>query len=499
MLRKAFLDPFIPEPPLAQPILIVKIAAIMPSILRVAGPSNTYVNALMGGMKWDTNGLTYSFPASSAYYDRSYGSGEQLSHFSPFVGAQQGAVRAALKLYASVSNLTFQEVTETASHHADIRFARSSSPSTAWAYFPTESEAGGDVWVNSSNQIYASPRKGNYAYLTILHEIGHAIGLEHPHEGAAMPRNRDSMEYTLMSYRSYIGASLSAGYMNETWGYSQSLMMYDIAAVQYLYGANYATNSGHTTYAWTPTGRSYINGKLQSTAGNNRIFETIWDGGGTDTYDFRQYTTGLKIDLNPGAWTTTSRAQLAKLNWKGSKLAAGNIANSLLHENDTRSLIENALGGSSNDTIAGNNGANLLRGNAGTDKLTGRGGNDKLNGGSGNDTLYGGSGADQLWGSSGADTFVFRALTDSLPKSQDTIKDFKRGTDYIDLRSIDANTNVAGNQAFTFIGKSAFTGTAGQLKFSKGLLAADVNGDKVADFEVTVAGLAAMAKGDFYL
>jgi serralysin len=90
-------------------------------------------------------------------------------------------------------------------------------------------------------------------------------------------------------------------------------------------------------------------------------------------------------------------------------------------------------------------------------------------------------------------------VTDSLPTARDTIKDFVRGIDHIDLRSIDANTKVAGNQAFSFIGRSAFTGGAGQLKFASGVLSGDVNGDKIADFAVNVTGLTTLYKTDFYL
>jgi serralysin len=83
--------------------------------------------------------------------------------------------------------------------------------------------------------------------------------------------------------------------------------------------------------------------------------------------------------------------------------------------------------------------------------------------------------------------------------SADTIKDFRRGSDHIDLRAIDANTKVAGDQAFAFIGKTAFHGKAGELRFADGIVSGDTNGDKIADFGITVAGLSAMSKGDFYL
>jgi serralysin len=90
-------------------------------------------------------------------------------------------------------------------------------------------------------------------------------------------------------------------------------------------------------------------------------------------------------------------------------------------------------------------------------------------------------------------------VKDSSVSYKDTIKDFTRGTDHIDLRSIDANTKISGNQAFTFIGSSAFDGKAGELMFGHGVLLADVNGDKLADFGVNIANISTLSKYDFYL
>jgi serralysin len=355
----------------------------MPAVVTAIPTGDAYIDGVLGDVKWAVNGFTYSFPASASYYGTPYGGGETTNAFGVLTLTQQATVRAALTLYASVANLTFAEIAETATRHADLRFAMSNTPGTAWAYFPTTHAEGGDAWFNRTD--YNSPVKGNYAYSTFLHEIGHTLGLEHPHE-SGMPGDRDSMEYTVMSYRSYVGGSTTAGYPNETWGYAQSLMMYDIAALQQLYGANYATNSGNTVYAWSPsTGEMLINGVGQGAPGGNKIFQTVWDGGGTDTYDFSSYATGLTVDLQPGSWTTTASPQLAKLHWDGSKVAAGTIANALLYNNDARSLIENANGGSGHDVIIGNAAANTLRGG---------GGNDRLSGGVGNDTLDGGAGVD---------------------------------------------------------------------------------------------------------
>ena len=104
-------------------------------------------------------------------------------------------------------------------------------------------------------------------------ELGHALGLKHGHEvyeadppffpaRPAMTAAHDSMEFSVMTYRSYVGADLS-GYTNETFGYAQSLMMYDIAALQRMYGADFATNSGDSVYTWNPsTGAFMVNGAI---------------------------------------------------------------------------------------------------------------------------------------------------------------------------------------------------------------------------------------------
>jgi VCBS repeat-containing protein len=344
----------------------------------VSATTNPYVNGILSGVKWGPTSLTYSFPQSASYYE--YG-GERDTNFKAFTSVQQDAVRKALDNYSAVANITFTEITETSTQHATLRYAGSDSPSTAWAYYPSTSAQGGDAWFNNAKHYYDNPVKGNYAYLTVLHETGHALGLKHAHEArgsfGAMPSDHDSLEYSVMSYRSYVGGP-TTGYTLGSTSYPQTLMMYDIAALQHMYGANYNTNSGDTVYKWSPTtGEMFINGVGQGAPAGNKIFMTMWDGGGNDTYDFSNYTTNLTVNLNPGGWTTVSATQLASLG--GGKMAAGNIANSLLFNGDTRSLIENAIGGSGNDKIIGNIADN---------RLTGGRGNDVLDGGLGTDTAW---------------------------------------------------------------------------------------------------------------
>ena len=149
-----------------------------------------------------------------------------------------------------------------------------------------------------------------------------------------------------------------------------------------MYGANYTTNGGDTVYKWDPTtGQETVNGVGQAAPGGNKIFMTLWDGGGNDTYDFSNYTTNLTVNLQPGGWTTVSAAQLANLGNGHTPPATSPTPLSI--NNNPASLIENAVGGSGNDTITGN---------AADNKLTGGAGNDTLDGGSGTDTaVYSGA------------------------------------------------------------------------------------------------------------
>ena len=116
-----------------------------------------------------------------------------------------------------------------------------------------------------------------------------------------MPSDRDATEFTVMSYRSYVGGT-TAYYTNAGWSYPQTLMMYDIAALQKLYGANYQTNNTDTVYQWDPnTGQLFVNGVGQGAPGGNQIYMTVWDGGGSDTYDFSNYAVGVAVSLQPAS------------------------------------------------------------------------------------------------------------------------------------------------------------------------------------------------------
>ncbi|MEI7671827.1 MAG: M10 family metallopeptidase C-terminal domain-containing protein, partial [Deltaproteobacteria bacterium] len=150
--------------------------------------------------------------------------------------------------------------------------------------------------------------------------------------------------------------------------------------------------------------------------------------------------------------------------------------------------------------ITASTGGNVI-GNLLGNLLTGSIGNDQLFGGGGNDSLWGGPGQDNLEGGAGSDTFVFAAAIDSNAATLDRVLDFASAIDKIDLSGIDANTVVAGDgdQAFTYVGSTAFSHVAGELRFENWILSGDTNGDGVADFMVKFIGVESLAQGDFVL
>ena len=134
------------------------------------------------------------------------------------------------------------------------------------------------------------------------------------------------------------------------------------------------------------------------------------------------------------------------------------------------------------DELIGNVLANSLIGRQGNDILIGDLGNDRIRGGVGNDLLLGGMGSDTLKGGPGNDRYVFEQASDSAPGLRDKVY-FGQG-DRFDLRAIDANINLDGQQTFQFIDNASFSGRAGELRASRSVLQADLNGDAVADFSV---------------
>ncbi len=152
----------------------------------------------------------------------------------------------------------------------------------------------------------------------------------------------------------------------------------------------------------------------------------------------------------------------------------------------------------------GNELANKLFGNAEANVLSGLAGDDRLSGGDGSDTLIGGAGRDVLTGGADADTFRYLSASDTgaTAATRDRIADFVAGTDQIDLAAIDA-VDGGTDDAFSFVGAAAFSGTAGELRAGAAgtntLVSGDLDGDAVADFQILLTGAHTLSAGDFLL
>ncbi|WP_271520696.1 M10 family metallopeptidase C-terminal domain-containing protein, partial [Bradyrhizobium sp. CCBAU 53380] len=404
----------------------------MATAVTVTKTNNADIDGLLSGYKW-SGAITYSFPDSPGDYANPYTGGSSeptTSGFASVPSQIQGAINYAIGLILSYTNADIQYA---GTNGADIMIAQSPAANpTAYAYYPGNYASGGDIWFGTQYN-FSLAKLGNYYFTTALHELGHAVGLKHSQEtggpaNVAVPSAHDDSEYTVMSYRSYVGASTTTGYTNEAYGYPQTYMANDILALQTMYGADYTTQGSNTVYTWDPnTGQQFIDGVGQLAPGGgtggsaNRIYETVWDGGGVDTYDLSNYTTNLSINLNPGASSLFSLVQRAYLG--DGHYASGNVYNAYLYNGDARSYIDNAIAGSGNDTIVGNAIANALNGGGGNDTITGGAGNDTINGGSGTDTaVYSGSQASYTISyNAAAQTFTLTDLRSGSPDGTDTV------------------------------------------------------------------------------
>lgn len=433
-----------------------------------ASTGTYYLDALLypEGYRWNADTplgtgatITYSFATSDSRYP----------DFRAFNDTEKAAAREALADWSHVANLTFKEVAS----GGQIEFGTATLTGTTtgithWTA-TTGSSSGAKlleahVYMNgTANLTY---NDGDMGERVMLHEIGHALGLKHPGNYGSvppyLPAAEDNEQYTVMTYYNHPAMPTTQ---------ASTPMLYDIAAMQHLYGAA-ANNSGDTLYQWG-AGQSFV--------------QTLWDSGGYDTISAANQTTASVIDLRAGYFSSI-----------GGYHGYGATKNLTIAYGTT---IEKAIGGTGADSLIGNAADNILEGRAGGDKLDGgsgfdvasyagsgagvrvdlatgigqyghaqgdvlknieglwgsdlgdtllgndarnsffgNGGNDQIQAKGGNDYIVGGGGQDQLSGGAGIDDFVYKAASDGVmfgtngirgSYTGDRITDFQSGTDKI--------------------------------------------------------------------
>ena len=324
--------------------------------MELFSPLSPDTSPLIYGILWPTPNaplparIGYSFPQAPEQWTGYTNTGQLSQGYVPFTENQRDAARQALSSWQSVANIAWIE-SVAGDSTAELRFGNSAwqmdARQLAYTYLPGAGELAGDIWLNSDRLAtdFAASQAGTLAYFTLLHEIGHALGLKHPDQPSpfnpsTLPVLADSLFSTVMSDAVWPGVALDATASIDRW--PTTPMSLDIDAIQTLYGPTLGSHTGDDVYTFDSAGL---------------YLQTLFD---TDGIDWIKLTgaAGGTIDLRPGHWSQLGPAV---------QILGGLIKNPQTVQIYQSSLIENAAGGDGNDTLIGNAANNVLIGGRGAD------------------------------------------------------------------------------------------------------------------------------------
>ena len=288
----------------------------------------------------DSKTFFYTFPESVPVYSAAT---KMAEGFTPFNDIQKQNAIAVLKYIETVTALSFVPTSEALESNTLV-FALNTQEedSYAYAYLPEIHPLGSDIYmaIHPTNETMSVGTEGA---LTLIHEIGHALGLKHPHEEAeglgevsVLPVDEDSVANTVMSYEESTVENFKFEFGH-----------LDIAALHYIYGPNPNARASDDTYEISSTQTNFI-----------------WDSAGVDTIDASKLEAGVTLHLDPGYHDFVGESAASIVT------APGQITVNF------GTTIENIIGSAFNDALFGNTQNNVITGNGGSDTIDGGDGTD---------------------------------------------------------------------------------------------------------------------------